>query len=109
MIFRWNKSFFPRSVTDRNIALFLHNSHFYLIWKSEGVRFIKAIKELKDKFKIVELYITDENVNSHFEHTYTPEKIESHLTKFMVYDLETHNTDRARPCNMTLYRLSKLA
>ena len=26
-----------------------------------------------------------------------------------MYDLETHNTDRARPYNMTFYRLSKIA
>ena len=36
-------------------------------------------------------------------------KIESHLTNFIVYDLETHNTDRARPYNMTFCRLSKIA
>ena len=28
---------------------------------------------------------------------------------FIVYDLETHNTDRARPYNMTFHRLSTLA
>ena len=31
------------------------------------------------------------------------------MTNFIVYDLETHNTDRARPYDMTFYRLSKLA
>ena len=31
------------------------------------------------------------------------------MTNFIVYDLETHNTDRARPYNMTFYRLSKIA
>ena len=36
-------------------------------------------------------------------------KIESHLTNFIVYDLETHNTDRARPYSMTFYQLSKIA
>ena len=58
---------FPRSVTDRSNALFLHNIHFCLIWKSEGVSLIKAFKELKDNFKIVDNYITEENVKSHFE------------------------------------------
>ena len=37
------------------------------------------------------------------------QRIESYLTNFIVYDLETHNTDRARPYNMTFYRLSKIA
>ena len=36
-------------------------------------------------------------------------KIESHLTNFTVYDLETHNTKRARPYLFCFYRLSKIA
>ena len=31
------------------------------------------------------------------------------MTNFIVYDLETHNTDRARPYCISFYRLSKLA
>ena len=38
-----------------------------------------------------------------------PKKTDSHLTNFIVYDLGTHNTDRARPYNKTFYRLNKLA
>ena len=36
-------------------------------------------------------------------------KIESQLTNFMVYDLETHNTDRARPYLPCFNRICKLA
>ena len=36
-------------------------------------------------------------------------KIDSHLTNFIVYDLETHNMDRARPYVFCFYRLSNLA
>ena len=38
-----------------------------------------------------------------------PRKIDSLLTNCIVYDLETHITHRARPYNMTFYRLSKVA
>ena len=100
---------FPRSVTNRDSALFLFNNHFCLLWKSEGVSFKQAIKELDDNFKMVDNYITEENVTSHFKYEFIPKKIESHLSNFIVYDLETHNTDRARPYNMTFYRLSKIA
>ena len=100
---------FPRSVTERNNALFLYNIHFSLIWKSEGVSFSQAITELKDSFKIVDNYITEENVKSLFEYIYKPKKIQPHLTNFIVYDLETLNTDRAKPYNMTFYRLSKIS
>ena len=98
----------PRSFTERKTALSLYNNHFCLIWKSEGVSFNQAIRELKDNFKIVDNYITEENVNSHFKYEFIP-KIDSHLTNFIVYDLETHNTDRAKPYNMTFYQLSKIA
>ena len=63
---------FPRSVTDRDNALFLYNNHFCLIWKSEGVSFKQAIKELKDNLEIVDYYITEEDVKSHFEYIYKP-------------------------------------
>ena len=99
---------FPRSVTNRNSASYLIYNHFCLIWKSEGVRFNQANKELKDDFKILDNYITEENVKSHFEYIYKPKKIESYLSNFFVYDLETHNTDRARPYVFCLYRLRKL-
>ena len=100
---------FPRSVTNRDDALYLYNNHFCLIWKSQGKSFKDAIQELKDNFKIVDNYITEENVNAYFKYEFIPKKIESHLTNFIVYDLETHNTNRARPYNMTFYRLSKIA
>ena len=89
--------------------MFLHNNHFCLIWKSEGVRFIQAFKKLKVNFKIVDNYITEENVNSHLKYEFIPKKIESHLTNFIVYDLEAHNTDRARSYCISFYRLSKLS
>ena len=100
---------FPRTVTNRDSALYLYNNHFCLIWKSQSVSFNQAIQELKNNFKIVDNYRTDEKVNSHFKYEFTPKKIESHLTNFIVYDLETHNTDRARPYVFCFYRLSKLA
>ena len=87
----------------------LYNNHFCLLWKSEGVSFNQAIKELKGNFKTVVNHITKENVNSHFEDIYKPKKFESHLTNFIVYVLETHNTDRARRYVFCFYRLSKLA
>ena len=67
---------FPRSVTNRGNALFLHSNQFCLKWKSDNDSFNQAIKELKDNFKIVDVFITGENVNSHFDYTYTPKKFE---------------------------------
>ena len=100
---------YPRTVTNRESALFLYNNHFCLIWKSQGVSFNQAIQELKDNFKMVQNYITKENVESFFKYEFTPKKIKSHLTNFIVYDLETYNTDRAKPYNISFYRLSRIA
>ena len=52
---------FPRTVTNRNSALYLYINHFCLIWKSQNVSFIQAIQELKNNFKIVVNYITEKN------------------------------------------------
>ena len=98
---------FPRTATERNIALYLNNNHFSLIWKSENVSFNEAFIELKDNFKKVDNYKT-EIVNSHFKYKIIPQKIDSHLTISVVYDLETQNTDRGKPYIMTFYQLSKL-
>ena len=100
---------FPRSVTNRINAVFLHNNHSCLKCRSENVSFNKAIIEFKDNFKIVDNFITEESVNSHFIYDFIPKKIDSHPTSFLVYDLETHNTDRARPYCNSFYRLNKLA
>ena len=100
---------FPRSITDRKKAFFLYKNHFCLIWKSDGVSFDKTIKEMKDNFIIVDTYKTEENVFSHFKYEFIPKKIESHLTNSVVYDLETHNTDRASPYCFSFYRLRKFS
>ena len=77
--------------------------------KSKNVSFNQAIKELKEMFKIVDNFITEENVNSRFKYEFIPNKVESHLTNFIVYELETQNTVRARAYCISLHRLSKLA
>ena len=89
--------------------MFLYNNHFCLIWKSEGFSFNQAITELKNNLKIVDNYITEENVISHFKFEFMLKKVESHPTNFIVYDLATHNTDRAKPYTMTFCRLSNIA
>ena len=62
---------------------------------------------MKDNFKVVDNFITEENVNSHFKYEFIPKKIEPHLTSFL-YDLETHNADRARPYVYCFYGVGKL-
>ena len=74
-----------------------------------GVTFNQAIKELKDNFKMIDNYITEENIKPLFEYIYKPKELASHLTNFIVYDLETHKTDRTRPYCISFYQLGKFA
>ena len=47
------KQVYPRSVTERNKALYSYNNHFCLNWTSDGVSFKKAIEELQSNFTMV--------------------------------------------------------
>ena len=64
---------------------------------------------MKDSFKTVDSFITEENVNSHFKYEFIPKKIDSQLTNFIVYDLVARKEVRTKPYIVTFYRLSKVA
>ena len=99
----------PRKITQRNIALKIHNNHFFLIWKSDGVSFDKAKKELKDNFKVVVNVISDKHVKCYFKYEYKPKKVQSQLTNMVVYDIEFFNTIKCVPYANCIYRLSKIS
>ena len=54
----------PRNITRGNTALKKQKNHFCLLWKSDGVSFDKAIKELKDKFKVIDNIISHKHVRA---------------------------------------------
>ena len=99
----------PRNLTQRNASLFIYNNHFCLIWKSDGISFDKAIKELKDNFKVVDNVISDEHVKSFIKYEYNPKKVKSPLTIIVIYDLATFNKIRAVPYCSCIYKLSKVS
>ena len=63
---------------------------------------------MKSNFK-VNKYLTNENVQKYFNNENTAKQMESKLTIFNVYDLETCNTNGARPYCVSFYKLSKIA
>ena len=99
----------PRNLTQRNTSLFIYNNHFCLIWKSDGVSFEKAIKELKDNFKVVDNVISNKHVKSFIKYEYNPKKVKSPLTNIVVYDLENFNNIRAVPYCSCIYKLIKIS
>ena len=61
----------PRNMTQRKIALFIHSSHFCLIWKSNGISVFQVIpEELKQNFKIVDIVISDKHVEAFIKYEY---------------------------------------
>ena len=55
----------PGNITQRNTSLFIHNNHFCLIGKSNGISFNQAIEnELELNFKVVDDVISDKHVES---------------------------------------------
>ena len=95
---------YPRNITKRDIAFKIHENHFCLIWKSNGISFNQAKEELKDNFYIVYSVPSDKHVKSFIKYEYKPEKLHSQLTNMMVYDLETFNTDKVVPIANCIYR-----
>ena len=98
-----------RNLTQRDTSLFIYNDHFCLFWKSKGIRFDKAIKELKDNFKLVDNVISDKHVKSLIKYEYNPKKVKSPLTNIVVYDLKTSNKIRAVPYCSCINKLSKIS
>ena len=98
----------PRNITERNVTLKIHNTHFCLFWKSDAISFKKAKEdELEPNFKVVDNVISDKHVKSFIKYEKKPKKVQSQLTNMIVYDIETFNTDRAFPYANCIYRLSK--
>ena len=84
----------PQNLTQGDTALKIHENHFCLIWKSDGISFDKEIKELKIISKsLIILYLT--NMLKVFLKMITILKVKFPLTNIVVYDLETFNKNRA--------------
>ena len=80
---------YPRNITQRDTLLFKYNNYFCLIWKSNGISFDKAKKELKFNFKVVDIVISDKPVKSFIKYEYNPKKVKSPLIHIVLYDSET--------------------
>ena len=65
------KNFTPELVLKGLKHCFLQKIHFCLIWKPDSVSFHQTVKEIKDSFKLIDNYITNDNVKSYFENIYT--------------------------------------
>ena len=100
----------PRKINQSDTALKIHNNHFCLIWKSNGVNFDEVIEdELKPNFKVVYNVISDTHVKSFIKYDYKPKKVQSPLTNIVVYGLETFIKTRVYPYCSCIYKLSRIS
>ena len=99
----------PRNITQRKIAFKIYKKKFCLIWQSDGISIGKAMRELKDIFKVVDGVISDKHVKSYIKYEYKPKKVQSELTNMIVYDIETINNDGAVSYANCIYRLGKIS
>ena len=67
----------PRKNTEKNTASKILNNHFCLIWKSNGVSFDEAKKELKNNFKVIDNVISGKNVESYIKYKHKPKIVQS--------------------------------
>ena len=100
---------YPRNITERDIALKIHNNHFSLIWKSQNISFNKAIEEFENNFKVVDSVISDKHVKRYIKYEYRLKKVQSHIINMIVYDLENFSTDKAVTYANCIYRICKIS
>ena len=75
---------YPRSSTEENTVLKIHNNLFCSLSKSNGISFIQAMKNLKDNFKVIDNVISDKHVKSFIKYEYKPKKVQSQLANMFV-------------------------
>ena len=56
---RKQRSFLPKTITERRICLLIHNNRFCVIWKTNQSTFTDAIKERENNFRYEETQIND--------------------------------------------------
>ena len=65
----------PTNIAETRTTLKIHENVFCLIWKSHGISFDRAIKEVKDNFKVIDIVISDKHIKSFVNYEKEPEKV----------------------------------
>ena len=99
----------PRKITKKIKHHLCTKTVPVYFWKSDTFDCNKAIEELKLIFKVVDNVISDKHVESYIKEEYKLEKVQSQLTKMIVYNIKTCNTFESVPYASCINRLSKLS
>ena len=77
----------PRNTTQRNIALNMYKNQFCLFWKSQILRFNKAIEVIKSNFRVIDNVIYDKHVKIFIKYVNKLKKVQFQLTIMVIYDI----------------------
>ena len=104
------KGVWPRTITEKYIASKIRKNLFCLIWKPNYISSKKAKEdELKPNSKVVDCVISGKHVKKNFKNEYKPKKVQSPLTKIVVYGLVTFNKIPVVPYCSYIYKLRKVS
>ena len=105
------KTILPRSVTQRNICLYIHDNHFCVIRKINQSTFPDAIRELKDDFKYESNELSDVILKQVIEYKFPISYEKNCIFAVFAFDLETCNLKNQPYCEeyaASVYHLNRL-
>ena len=80
----------PRTVKERNICLYIHKSHFCVIWKKNSIdSSLIGIGEIERNFKHIENKINGNNKNQRIGYRFPKNETIDQPENVFVFDLET--------------------
>ena len=101
------KTILPRTLTQRNLCLYIHHNQFCVIRKINQSAFLEAIKEPKDKFKYESTEMSDVSSKQVIPISYE----KNCIIAVFAFDLETCNVENQLYCETYgagVYHLNRL-
>ena len=105
------KTILPRSVTQRNVCLYIHDNHFCVIRKIDQSTYPDAINELKYNFKYETIEISDVILKQVIEYNFSISYEKDCMFAVLAFDLETCNVENQLYCEAYaagVYHLKRL-
>ena len=105
------KIILPRSLTQRNIFLYIHDNHFYVICKINLSTYFDTIKDLKGNFKYESNQISDVIIKQVIEYKFPISNEKNCMFAVVALDLETCNVEKQLYCEAYaagVYHLNRL-
>ena len=94
------RSFLPKTVTERKICLLIHNNRFCVVWKKNQSTFPETIEEIENNFRYEETQMYDNILKQVTEFKFPLSYEINCLYNVFAFDLETCNIDYSENCEL---------